>query len=310
MADTQPYDIVIIGAGPAGLAAGLYAARARRRTVLLERGVTGGQIALTSTVENYPGVDEADGFELGQAMQRQAEKYGMETAFAEVTGLEQRDGLHIVRTTRGDYTANAVILTGGADYNRLGVPGEERLTGKGVSYCATCDAAFFKDQVCAVVGGGDAALDEGLFVTRFASKVYVIHRRDELRASKILQERALAEPKIEFVWDTITTEIEGDDSVERLQLRNVKTEAASTLDVAAVFIFIGLSPNTGYLNGLLKMDEGGHIFVNEWMETDIPGLFAAGDVRVNSARQVVTAAGDGATAAIRADHYITDTFKQ
>ena len=310
MADTQPHDIVIIGAGPAGLAAGLYAARARRRTVLLERGVTGGQIALTSTVENYPGVDEADGFELGQAMQRQAEKYGMETAFAEVTGLEQRDGLHTVHTTQGDYTAKAVILTGGADYNRLGVPGEERLTGKGVSYCATCDAAFFKDQVCAVVGGGDAALDEGLFVTRFASKVYVIHRRDELRASKILQERALAEPKIEFVWDTITTEIEGDDSVERLQLRNVKTEAASTLDVAAVFIFIGLSPNTGYLNGLLKMDEGGHIFVNEWMETDIPGLFAAGDVRVNSARQVVTAAGDGATAAIRADHYITDTFKQ
>ena len=310
MADTQPHDIVIIGAGPAGLAAGLYAARARRRTVLLERGVTGGQIALTSTVENYPGVDEADGFELGQAMQRQAEKYGMETAFAEVTGLEQRDGLHSVHTTQGDYTAKAVILTGGADYNRLGVPGEERLTGKGVSYCATCDAAFFKDQVCAVVGGGDAALDEGLFVTRFASKVYVIHRRDELRASKILQERALAEPKIEFVWDTITTEIEGDDSVERLQLRNVKTEAASTLDVAAVFIFIGLSPNTGYLNGLLKMDEGGHIFVNEWMETEIPGLFAAGDVRVNSARQVVTAAGDGATAAIRADHYITDTFKQ
>ncbi|MCH8949412.1 MAG: thioredoxin-disulfide reductase [Chloroflexi bacterium] len=310
MADTQPHDIVIIGAGPAGLAAGLYAARARRRTVLLERGVTGGQIALTSTVENYPGVDEADGFELGQAMQRQAEKYGLETAYAEATGLEQRDGLHIVRTTQGDYTAKAVILTGGAEYNRLGVPGEERLTGKGVSYCATCDAAFFNDRVCAVVGGGDAAMDEGLFVTRFASKVYVIHRRDELRASKILQERALAEPKIEFVWDTIVTEIEGDDSVERLQLRNVKTEAASTLDVAAVFIFIGLSPNTGYLKGLLKMDEGGHIYVNEWMETEIPGLFAAGDVRVNSARQVVTAAGDGATAAIRADHYITDNFKQ
>ena len=310
MADPQPQDIVIIGAGPAGLAAGLYAARARRRTVLLERGVTGGQIALTSTVENYPGVDEADGFELGQAMQRQAEKYGMETAYAEVTGLEQRDGLHIVHTTQGDYTAKAVILTGGADYNRLGVPGEERLTGKGVSYCATCDAAFFKDRVCAVVGGGDAALDEGLFVTRFASKIYVIHRRDELRASKILQERAFAEPKIEFVWDTIVTEIEGDDSVERLQLRNVKTETASTLDVAAVFIFIGLSPNTGYLRGLLKMDEGGHIYVSDWMETEIPGLFAAGDVRVNSARQVVTSAGDGATAAIRADHYITVTFKQ
>ncbi|MEX0787109.1 MAG: thioredoxin-disulfide reductase, partial [Dehalococcoidia bacterium] len=293
--EEQHYDIVIIGAGPAGLAAGLYAARARRHTILLERNVTGGQIALTSTVENYPGLDEVNGFDLGQMMQRQAEKYGMETGYTEVTGLDRRDGLHVVHTKAGDYTAKAVIITGGADYNRLGVPGEEELTGKGVSYCATCDAAFFKDQVCAVVGGGDAALDEGLFVTRYASKVHVIHRRDALRASKILQERAFANPKMEFIWDTVVEAIEGEDGVERLQLRNVKTNEESTLDVGAVFIFVGLTPNTDYLEGIVKLDAGRHIYVNEWMETEVPGLFAAGDVRANSARQVVSAAGDGAT---------------
>jgi thioredoxin reductase (NADPH) len=307
--DEQHYDIVIIGAGPAGLAAGLYAARARRRTILLERKVTGGQIALTSAIENYPGFEEVDGFELGQMMQRQAEKYGMEMGYAEVNSLERRDGVHVIHTNQGDYTAKAVILTGGADYNRLGVPGEEELTGKGVSYCATCDAAFFKDKVCAVVGGGDAAMDEGLFVTRYASKVFVIHRRDQLRASRILQERAFANPKMEFIWDTAVDEIQGTDGVEQVKLRNVITNETSTLETAAVFVFIGLHPNTDFLKDYLKRDEGGHIYVNDWMETEIPGLFAAGDVRVNSARQVVSAAGDGATAAIRADHYISDTFK-
>jgi thioredoxin reductase (NADPH) len=310
VADEQHYDIVIIGAGPAGLAAGLYAARARRRTLLLERNVTGGQIALTASIENYPGIEEVNGFDLGQLMQQQAEKYGMITEYAEVSRLERRDSLHVVRTVEGDYTAKALIITSGADYNRLGVPGEERLTGRGVSYCATCDAAFFKDQVCAVVGGGDAAMDEGLFVTRYASKVHVIHRRDELRASRILQERAFAEPKMEFIWNTVVTEIEGADAVERLKLRNVLTNEQSSLEAAAVFIFIGHHPNTDFLKGYLKMDGGGHIYVNDWMETEVPGIFAAGDVRVNSARQVVTAAGDGATAAIRADHYISDTFRE
>ncbi len=310
MAEERDYDIVIIGAGPAGLAAGLYAARARRRTILLERKVTGGQISLTSTVENYPGFEEVDGFELGQMMQRQAEKYGMETGYTEVTGLQRSDGLHVVHTKDGDYRAKAVILTGGADYDRLGIPGEDELIGRGVSYCATCDAAFFKDQVCAVVGGGDAAMDEGLFVTSYASKVYVIHRRDELRASKILQERAFANPKMEFIWNTVVEEVQGTDAVERLKLRNVVTNEGSTLDVNAIFIFIGLHPNTDYLKGMLKTDNGGHIYVNEWMETEVPGLFAAGDIRANSARQVVSAAGDGATAAIRADHYITDHFKE
>jgi thioredoxin reductase (NADPH) len=307
----QEYDIVIIGAGPAGLAAGLYAARARRKTIVLERNVTGGQIALTAAVENYPGIPEVNGFDLAQTMQQQAEKYGMEMGYTEVTGLEQRNGLHLVKT-RGEeeYLAKALIITAGADYNRLGVPGEERLTGRGVSYCATCDAAFFKDQEVAVVGGGDAAMDEGLFVTRYASKVSVIHRREELRASRILQQRAFANPKMEFIWNTVVTEVLGEEAVTGLRLRNVVSGEESTLPVAAVFIFIGFHPNTDYLRGVLPMDEGGHIFVNEWMETDVAGIFAAGDVRANSARQVVSSAGDGATAAIRADHYITEHFRE
>jgi thioredoxin reductase (NADPH) len=307
----EEYDIVIIGAGPAGLTAGLYAARARRKTIVLERNVTGGQIALTSVVENYPGFPEGvNGFDLAQAMQQQAEKYGMEMGYGDITAIEPKDGRHLVSTSDGEYLAKAVIITGGADYNRLNVPGEERLTGRGVSYCATCDAAFFKDQEVAVVGGGDAAIDEGLFVTRYASKAYVIHRRDELRASKILQERAFANPKMEFVWNTVATEILGEEAVTGVRLRNVVTGDQSTLPVSAIFIFIGLHPNSDYLKGLLRMDEGGHIYVTDWMETDVPGILAAGDIRVNSSRQVVSAAGDGATAAIKADHYITDHFKE
>ncbi len=304
------YDIVIVGAGPAGLAAGLYAARALRRTLIIERKVTGGQISLTNEVENYPGFDCINGFDLAQNMHKQATKYGMETAYADVTAIDQLpDGTHVVRTNEGDYAAKAVILTGGADYNKLGVPGEERLTGFGVSYCATCDAAFFRDQEVAVIGGGDAAMDEGLFVTRYASKVTVIHRRDQLRASAILQERAFAEPKMEFIWNTVVEEIVGGEKdVTALRLKNVETGETSMLDVAAVFIFVGLTPNSGYLRDKLKTDAGGHIYVTDWMETEIPGLFAAGDIRANSARQVVSSAGDGATAAIRADHYITSRF--
>lgn len=307
----EEYDIVIIGAGPAGLTAGLYAARARRTTIVLERNVTGGQIALTSLVENYPGFPEGvNGFDLAQAMQQQAEKYGMEMGYGDVTAIKPKDGKHLVSTSGGEYLAKAVIITGGADYNRLNVPGEERLTGRGVSYCATCDAAFFKDQEVAVVGGGDAAIDEGLFAARYASKAYVIHRRDELRASKILQERAFANPKMEFVWNSVVTEILGEEAVTGVRLRNVATGDESTLPVGAVFIFIGLHPNSDYLKGLLRMDGGGHIYVTDWMETDVPGILAAGDIRVNSSRQVVSAAGDGATAAIKADHYITDHFKE
>jgi thioredoxin reductase (NADPH) len=302
-------DIVIIGGGPAGLAAGVYASRARRSTVIIERNVTGGQIALTSDIENYPGMDTVNGFDLGQSMQQQAEKYGAEMVFSNVTGIEPQEGGHLVHTDDGDFLAKALIVTAGADYNKLGVPGEERLTGKGVSYCGTCDGAFFKDQEVAVVGGGDAAMDEGLFVSRYASKVSVIHRRDELRASAVLQDRAFANEKMEFIWDTVVESIDGENAVESLHLRNVKTNEERDFPVSGVFIFIGQTPNSSVVEGLLDTDAGGHIIVNAWMETNVPGIFASGDIRNNSARQVVTSAGDGATAAIRADHYISDHFK-
>jgi thioredoxin reductase (NADPH) len=304
----REYEIVIIGGGPAGFAAGLYAARARRRTVLLEKGVIGGQIALTELVENYPGVPSVNGFDLAQTMLKQAETYGLETQYTEVTALEREGELWLVRTAEEEYSAKAVIVTAGADYNKLGVPGEERLTGRGVSYCATCDAAFFKDQHVAVVGGGDAAMDEGLFTTRYASKVTVVHRRDKLRASAILQERAFANAKMEFVWNTLVTEILGEEFVTGVRLQNRETGEERTMDVAAVFVFIGQHPNTGFLRGLVPTDEGGHAIVNEWMETELPGLYVAGDARRNSARQVVSSAGDGATAAIAAEHYLSSNF--
>ncbi len=306
------YEVVIIGGGPAGLAAGLYAARALRRTLLIERNFVGGQIALTARVENYPGfADGIGGADLAQAMHRQAEQSGMETAYLGVSGIERReDGKLTLHTDAGDLVARAVVVTAGADPNRLNVPGEERLTGRGVSYCATCDAAFFPEVEVAVVGGGDAACDEGLFVTRYASKVYLVHRRDTLRASQVLQERVLAEPKIQPVWNTVVEEIEGEQEVEALRLRNVVTGERSRLPAKAAFIFIGQWPNSDFIGDLADRDAGRHIIVDLWMQTKTPGVFAAGDVRAQSARQVVSAAGDGATAAIRADHYLNDHFSE
>ena len=304
----QEYDVVIIGGGPAGLAAGLYAARGLHKTLLLEKGVVGGQIALTELVENYPGVPTVNGFDLAQTMLKQSESYGMETDYSAVSAVERAGEKWIVKTEERNIIAKAVIVTSGADYNRLGVTGEERLTGKGVSYCATCDAAFFKGQDVAVVGGGDAAMDEGLFTSRYADNVTVVHRRDELRASRILQERAFANPKMKFRWNTIVDAVVGDGQVTSLRLRDVVTGVETTLPVGAVFIFIGQHPNSEFLKGLVKMDNGGHVIVNEWMETDQPGLYAAGDVRQNSARQVASSVGDGVTAAIAADHYITNKF--
>jgi thioredoxin reductase (NADPH) len=304
----RDYDVVIIGGGPAGLAAGLYAARGRHKTLLLEKGVVGGQISLTEIVENYPGVPTVNGFDLAQTMLKQSESYGMETEYTAVSSLERAGEKWLVKTEAGDFLAKAVIVTSGAEYNRLGVPGEERLTGKGVSYCATCDAAFFKGQDVAVVGGGDAAMDEGLFTSRYVDKISVIHRRDELRASAILQERAFANPKMDFVWNTVVEEIVGDGQVSSVKVRDVVTGQKRELPLSAVFIFIGQHPNSDFLKGLVKMDNGGHAIVNEWMETDQPGIFAAGDVRQNSARQVASSVGDGVTAAIAADHYITNKF--
>jgi thioredoxin reductase (NADPH) len=303
------YEIAIVGGGPAGLAAALYAARALRRTVIVERKAPGGQIALTGAVENYPGFpDGINGFDLGIEMHRQAERNGAATLYTEVLGIE-RDGLLFRMTTLdGAITARSVILTGGADYNRLNIPGEERLTGRGVSYCATCDAAFFKGDEVIIVGGGDAALDEALFVTRYATRTHIVHRRDAFRASAVLQARVFANPTIDVLWDTVVTEILGDESVSSVRLRNVVTGHEWERDIGAVFIFIGQHPNTDWLGGLVRLDRGGHVPVNLWMETEVPGLFAAGDIRNDSARQVVSAAGDGATAAIRAEHYLSVTF--
>jgi thioredoxin reductase (NADPH) len=240
-------------------------------------------------------------------MRTQAEKHGLKTIPAEVTGLEITEALKVVKTTEGDFTGRTVILAGGAVRRKLGVNGETRLTGRGVSYCAVCDAAFFRDQQLAVVGGGDTAITEALHLTKFASKITIIHRRNQLRAAHILQEKVQSEPKIEFLWDTTISTIEGKDNVERLRLLNVKTNQSSILEVSGVFISVGTNPDTEYLRGILPLDESGYIITNEKMETSVPGVLAAGDIRHNSARQAITAAGDGATAAIYLQKYLTES---
>ena len=302
----EKHDVVIIGGGPAGLTAGLYASRAKLNSLLVEKGLVGGQIANAERVENYAGFPEGiNGFELGQLMHQQATKYGLKTLLAEVTGIELQEGQKVIRTTEGDFIAKAVIIAGGSERQKLGVSGEEKFTGKGVSYCATCDAAFFREQPVAVAGGGNAAITEALHLAKFASKVTVIHRRNQLRASLILQEKAFSQPKIEFRWNSIVEKIEGGDLVKRIRLRQVKSGEESALEVAGIFISIGLKPNTNYLKGILPLDVTGHIITDEKMETKIPGIFAAGDIRYNSARQAITAAGDGATAAIYAEKFIS-----
>lgn len=302
----REYKVVIIGGGPAGLTAGLYTSRARLNSLLIEKGVVGGQIVDAEQVDNYPGFPEGiSGFELGQLMHRQATKYGLKTVIAEVTGVEPQEKQIVIKTTEGNFIAKAVIIASGSERRKLGIPGEEEFIGKGVSYCATCDAPFFKEKPVAVVGGGNAAITEALHLTKFASRVTVIHRRNQLRASGIIQEKAFSKPKIEFLWDTVAEEIEGENSVRRIKLRQVKTGEKSSLEIAGVFISIGLKPGTDYLKGVLPLDDGGYVITNDKMETEIPGIFAAGDIRRNSARQAVTAAGDGATAAFYAEKFIT-----
>ena len=302
----REYDVIIVGGGPAGLTAGLYTARARRKSLLIEKVATGGWIINAELVENYPGFPQGiNGLELADLMSEQAKKYGLEIFLAEVTGLELKGGQKIVKTTEGDFVAKAVIIAGGSDRVKLGVPGEQEFTGKGVAYCAICDAAFFRDLPVAVAGGGNAAINEALHLSKFASKVIVIHRRQELRAIRILQERAFAEPKIEFLWDTVVEAIEGANVVKRLRLRNVLSGGKSTLDISGIFVAIGSKPNTDYLKGVLPLEANGYIATNEKMETGVPGIFAAGDIRSNSIRQLITAAGDGATAAVYAEKFIT-----
>lgn len=299
MSERPRYEVIIIGSGPAGLTAGLYTSRGRLKSLLIERGLFGGQINNTERIENYPGFPEGiDGLELGRLMLEQATKYGLETVTAEATGIELKGEQKIVKTTEGNFVARAVIIAGGSQRQKLGIPGEKEFTGKGVSYCATCDAAFFRDQPVAVVGGGNAAISEALHLARFASKVTVIHRRGELRASPILQERALAEPKIQFLWNTTVEAIEGEQFVRKLRLNQMETVEKSALEVAGIFVSIGFKPDTDYLRGILPLDNVGHIITNEKMETTVPDIMAAGDIRSNSARQAIAAAGDGATAAV------------
>jgi thioredoxin reductase (NADPH) len=313
------YDVLIIGGGAAGLTAGLYACRAGLKTVLLERLMPGGQVVNAEKIENYPGFpDGISGAQFGPLLHDQASRYGLETQLSEVKGLHQRVGAHspfdsaqgrrapqwAVETYEGEFVSKAVIIAGGSTLRKLGVPGEDELRGAGVSYCATCDGSFFMDQVVGVVGGGDSALDEALVLTEFASKVVIFHRRDRFRGQKVLQDRALSNPRIEVRWNSTITAILGDRQVEGVSLRDTATGETSRADLAGVFIYVGLDPNTQYLRGLLELDNSGHVPTDIWMRTALPGLFAAGDIRQSSAAQLVSAAGDGATAAIAAQRYI------
>ncbi|QJA05473.1 thioredoxin-disulfide reductase [Thermosulfurimonas marina] len=304
-------DLVIVGGGPAGLTAYIYAARARLRTLLVEKLAPGGQVLVTDFVENYPGFPEGiSGAELMERFTAHARALGLEPLQDEAVGLSIEGEYRVVHLASGRNLATlTVIVATGARPRKLGVPGEAELTGKGVSYCATCDGPFFRDQVIAVVGGGNTAVQESLFLTRFARKIYLIHRRDKLRATKILQERAFAHPKIEILWDTVVTRILGKEGVEGVRLKNVKTGEERELPVGGVFIFIGIEPATSWLGSTLALDEGGFIITDSEMRTSVPGVFAAGDVRAKACRQIVTAAGDGATAAYMAEQYLAEREK-
>ncbi|MCD6452989.1 MAG: thioredoxin-disulfide reductase [Dehalococcoidales bacterium] len=298
------YDVSIIGGGPAGLTAGLYVARAGLKSLLLERGVFGGQIVNARLVENYPGFPEGiSGSELGESMRRQATKYGLETSASEVTRISIGNAYEI-STTEGNIQTKSIIIATGSEYRKLGVAGEERLSGHGVSYCATCDGLFFRDREVAVVGGGDTAINDALELAQYCRKVYIIHRRDQLRATKAMQEKAFSHPKIELVWSTVVHEIIGDKILRSLHLRNVKTGQLSELEVDGIFVAVGLKPNSHVFSELIKLDKAGFIVTDKLMRTPAPGIFAAGDVRQNSFRQAITAAGDGATAAGSAFKYL------
>jgi len=299
------YDLVIIGGGPAGLTAGLYAARSRLNVILVEQVVPGGQVIITDFIENYPGFPEGiSGPELVQKMTAQVKQFDLKIETAQATSLDLSGKVKKVHLNDSVITTYAVIIATGASPRKLGIPGEDAFFGKGVSACGTCDGPFFRDRIVAAVGGGDTAVQEAVYVTKFAKKVYLIHRRDELRAQRILQERALSNPKIEMIWDSVPTRIDGTLGVEAVTVKNVKSGDTKQLSVDGCFIWIGISPNTRFINNSVKLDEGGFIVVDSHMETSIPGVFAAGDVRNTSLRQIVTAAGDAAIAAFSAEQYI------
>jgi len=298
-------EIVIIGGGPAGLAAGIYAVRASRDVILYERGIPGGKVTETERIENYPGFPGGiGGPELMMRMEEHARGLGLKIESNEILEIDREDGIFVLRSRMGDIRTKTVILATGTGPRPLGVEGESRLRGRGVSYCAVCDGAFFRDQEVAVVGGGDAAVEEAQFLTRFASKVYLIHRRGELRAARSIQEQALKNPKIEPVWHSVVEEIRGEDAVEEVVLKDVRDGALRTLPVNGIFIYVGTSPNSYLVEKLVERDERGFVITDEEMRTSVPGLFAAGDIRKKPLRQIVTAVADGAIAAISADRYL------
>ena len=301
----QQYDVVIIGAGPAGLTCGMYAARGNCNVVLLEKLAPGGQIAVTELVENYPGFEEGImGAELAAKMEQQARKFGLKIQSTEVQSLNVDGPFKVLETDGETFKAKVVVVASGTHHRTLGIPGEDEMFGRGVSNCATCDGPLYRGREVAVVGGGDSAIQESLFLTKFVSKVTVIHRRDELRAIQVLADRAMNDPKIHFVWNSHVTQVLGKDGVDGVRVKNKLTQKESDLSCDGFFVFIGMIPNTQFLGGMCKTDEGGFLATNEYCETRMPGIYAIGDVRVKNMRQVATAVGDGATAAHDMEKYL------
>ncbi|MGI6296680.1 MAG: thioredoxin-disulfide reductase [Armatimonadota bacterium] len=300
------YDVAILGAGPAGLTAAIYASRARLKTVLIEKNYPGGQVAMCDKVENYPGhTASTSGFDLSMSMKEQAERFGAEIKSTEISSLDLDSDVKTLIASDGErISAKTLILSLGASPRKLGVPGEMEFIGRGVSYCAVCDAAFYKDKKLVVVGGGDTAVEDSNFLTRYASSVTIVHRRDKFRAQRIIQERAINNPSITVQWHSVVKSIGGKDSVDHVVLENVQTRQQTNLPVDGVFVLIGLEPNTNMIAGHVTLDEAGYIITDENMRTNIPGVFAAGDARQKLLRQIVTACADGAIAATAAEKYI------
>ncbi len=299
------YEVIIIGGGPAGLTAGLYTSRSRLNTLLIEIGLLGGQMTTTEVIENYPGFPQGiAGDELSRLMEEQAKRFGLEVVSQEAVEVKTDGEMKIVKADDAIYHCKALIICTGNEWRKLGVPGEKEFTGKGVSCCATCDGAFFRDSQIIVVGGGDSALTEALYLTKFAKEVTIIHRRDALRGTKIYQERVFANPKIKLLWNSVVQEIKGDSVVQSVLVKNVKTGEIGELKAEGVFLFVGLSSRTQFLKGLMKLDGAGYIVTDENCESSVKGIFAAGDCRKKLLRQVATAVGDGATAAFAAEKYL------
>jgi thioredoxin reductase (NADPH) len=305
--ETKVYEVITIGGGPAGLTAGLYTSRSRFNTLLIEIGLLGGQMTTTEVIENYPGFPQGiNGDELSRLMEEQAKRFGLEVVSQEVVEVKLEGERKLVKTDESTYLCDALIICTGTEYRKLGIPGEKEFTGKGVSYCATCDAAFFKDSQIVVVGGGDSALTEALFLTKFAKELTIIHRRDVLRGTKIYQERVLSNPKIKMLWNSVVQKIKGDSIVRSIVIKNVKTGEIDEFNTEGVFLFVGVSPRTQFLKNLITFDEAGYIVTDENCETSIKGIFAAGDCRKKLLRQIATAVGDGATAAFATEKYLEE----